>query len=223
MVTKIASSLTNVIIDSPGYGETMRILRRCIEDSASELLFANLALSIGRRVHFDSKHDLTIDDIPCEVKTVHDKYFITKDEKGQISFFTKKEEFGEISLLEELIAQVLRTKWNEHLKKAIEKQSGRIVFFNTYSTLLFDLNSRCSENTICCLSFDEVLQLATSVANSAELKIPLVCSSCIVSIPFDQKFFFAKIPIIRRSDGKFVLDEESFNGAELMKSVIYSK
>jgi hypothetical protein len=92
--TKIARSLTNVIIDSPGYGETMRILRRCIDDSASGLLFANLSLSIGRRVHFDFKHDLTIDDIPCEVKTVHDKYFITKDEKGQISFFTKKEEFG---------------------------------------------------------------------------------------------------------------------------------
>jgi hypothetical protein len=65
--------------------------------------------------------------------------------------------------------------------------------------------------------------LTTSVANSDELKIPLVCSSCIVSLPFDQKFFFAKIPIIRGSDGKFVLDEGSINGTELMKSVVYSK
>lgn len=221
--TKISGSLTIVELDSANFQKNMSILTGDIKDCASELMFAVLALDGKRNVQFDSKHDLTVDGIPCEVKTIHDRYYVSRGDNGKITFAAKKEGFGDISLLKELIAQVLRKKWKDHLKTAISHQIGKIILFNTYSTVLYDLNSMCNEGTISCLSFREILDSAISYTNSDNTIIPLICCTCIVSNPFDQSFFLAQIPIMSDSEDKIVLDEQRFNEPNLSENLYYQK
>jgi hypothetical protein len=65
----------------------------------------------GKPLSFDGIHDFSINDIPCEVKTIHDQTIITKDDDGKAVIGSKKEEFGELSLKSEMVEQIMRKKY----------------------------------------------------------------------------------------------------------------
>jgi hypothetical protein len=51
-------------------------VRNDIEDCASELVFARCPVAQDKKVSFDGIHDLIVDDIPVEIKTIHDKIMV---------------------------------------------------------------------------------------------------------------------------------------------------
>ena len=79
-----------------------------IDDCVSELMFAGLAVNSGKPLSFDGIHDFSINDIPCEVKTIHDQMIVTKDDDGKTVIGSKKEKFGELSLKSEMVEQIMK-------------------------------------------------------------------------------------------------------------------
>jgi hypothetical protein len=123
----------------PGMEFKLSKLRDKLDDCVSELMFAGMTSFFLPNIVFDNKHDFLIKDIPCEVKTIHDKIRIAKDESGNRIVMTKKESFGQISLKAETTDQILRRKYWKDLRKAVS-QGGKIIFVNaSFSTIAHDL------------------------------------------------------------------------------------
>jgi hypothetical protein len=115
-------------------------IRNDIDDCVSELMFSGLAVNFGKPLSFDGIHDFSINDIPCEVKTIHDQMIITKNDDGKTVIGSKKEEFGELSLKSEIVEQVMRRKYGSDIKKAVE-QGSKIIFINaSFSTVAHDIS-----------------------------------------------------------------------------------
>jgi hypothetical protein len=53
-------------------------------------MFAGLSVNAGKPLSFDGIHDFSINNIPCEVKTIHDQMIITKDDDGKTVIGSKK-------------------------------------------------------------------------------------------------------------------------------------
>jgi hypothetical protein len=121
--------------------DKLDIFRTAIDCCSSEVMFASLATKVGRQVSFDGVHDLVINDIPAEVKTIHNKIILKMDNEGNHYVMAKGEKFGEISLKPEIVEEVARKKWGDHIGKAI-CQGGLIIFVNaTFSSVLQDYNA----------------------------------------------------------------------------------
>jgi hypothetical protein len=80
-------------------------------------MFAGLAIDSGKLLSFDDIHDLLINNIPCEVKTIHEEMVITKHDDNKAVIGSKKEKFGELSLKTEMVEQVIRKKYKADIKK----------------------------------------------------------------------------------------------------------
>jgi hypothetical protein len=91
-------------------------MRNDIDDCVSELIFATLALDSGAGLSFKDTHDFLINDIPCEVKTVHDEIIILEDEAGKLVPASKKEGFGVLSLKRETTEQLMRKKYRKNMR-----------------------------------------------------------------------------------------------------------
>jgi hypothetical protein len=64
----------------------------------------------------DGVHDLVINDIPAEVKTIHDKIILKMDIEGNHYGTAKGAKFGEISLKPEIAEEVARKKWRDQIQ-----------------------------------------------------------------------------------------------------------
>ena len=120
----------------------MQKLRETIQNCSSEAMFAALCQDENIDVSFDGKHDLIIKGIAAEVKTIHDKITVRlanqENLKLQIRVPTNR---GSSNKKQDLIKEILRSKWADHIGKAIE-QGGRIVFINsTFTSVSQDLNA----------------------------------------------------------------------------------
>ena len=155
---------------------------------------------------------------PCEVKSINDKMISdVKDDKIILS--QKGEQFGEIGLIQELITQIIRNKWKDHLIYAIERQYAKIILFHTDSSLIMnDLNAWCRsfEPDEICFSYSNILDMTLDFLHSNNKKfIPLIICSSIASIKFDQRYVLVKIPIIRNSVKENKLDHNRFNESNI--------
>ena len=68
-------------------------LRDDIDDCVSELMFVGLILNFNMRVSFKDKTDFMLENVPCEVKTIHDEIVVKQDQKDNIVIMSKKRRF----------------------------------------------------------------------------------------------------------------------------------
>lgn len=149
-----------------------------MDDCVSELMFAGLALNSDAPLSFHGIHDFSINDIPCEVKTIHDQMIFTKGDNGKTVIGSKKEEFGQLSLKSEMVEQVMRNKYTSDIKKAVE-QGGKIIFINaSFSTAphdvaAIDYNNNIDGNK----KFNQLFQNALqNVQASSSNRLPVLVS-----------------------------------------------
>lgn len=202
-------------------------MRNDIDDCVSELMFAGLGVNSGKPLSFDGIHDLSIDDIPCEVKTIHDQIIITKYDDKKTVIGSKKEEFGELSLKSEMVEQVLRKKFKADIKEALE-QGGKIIFINaSFSTVAhdaaaIDYNNNIDGNK----KFNQLLQNALqNVRASSTNSLPVIVSVDSVAFFQQQSFVWYQtyysfyVPIMITIDGKTLLDESRYTYYNMTNSI----
>ena len=192
-------------------------LRDDIDDCVSELMFTGLILNFNMEVSFKGKHDFMLQNIPCEVKTIHDEIVIGHDQNDNIVPMSKKEDFGQLSLKDETIEQILRNKYKKDIKDAIE-QGGKIVFINaSFSTVAHDILSidfmnNIDEDKI----FKQILLKLINTDKSIEIQnIPVVIGIGAVSSVMDefiwyQTYFSFTVPVIIDSKQRLNLDENTY-------------
>jgi hypothetical protein len=177
-------------------------------------------------ISFDGIHDLLVDDIPCEVKTIHDEMIITKDDDKTI-IGSEKEEFGELSLKREIVEQVLRKKYKDDIKKALE-QGGKIIFINaSFSTVAHDAAAIDYDNNIDGnKKFNQLLQNALqNVQASSNNSLPVIVSIDSValfqqqSVSWYQTYYSFYVPIVITKDGKILLDESRYTDYNMTNSI----
>jgi hypothetical protein len=216
--TKLSRSLDSIEKEDLDFEVGLDIFIDNIKHCCSELMFSFITLYSGKNVVFNKKHDLMIEGFPCEVKSINDKMISdVKDDKIILS--QKGEEFGEIGLIQELIIQIIRNKWKDHLIYAIERQNAKIILFHTDSSLIMnDLNAWCRsfEPDEICFSYSNILDITLDFLRIInKMFIPLIICSSIASIKFDQRYVLAKIPIIRNSVNENKLDHNRFNESNI--------
>lgn len=198
-----------------------------MDDCVSELMFAGLAVNSGEPISFDGIHDFSINDIPCEVKTIHDQMIVTTDDNGKTVIGSKKEEFGKLSLKGEIVEQVMRNKYTSHIKKGVE-QGGKIIFINaSFSTVAHDVAAIDYNNNIDGnKKFNQLLQNALqNIQASSSNSLPVIIS--VDSVAFFQQISFVwyqtyysfYVPIIIAKDGKVMLDESRYTDYNITNSI----
>ncbi len=202
-------------------------IRNDIDDCVSELMFAGLAVNSGKPLSFDGIRDFSINDIPCEVKTIHDQMIITKNDGGKTVIGSKKEEFGELSLKSKLVEQVMRRKYRSDIKKAV-KQGGKIIFINaSFSTVAHDVAAIDYNNNIDGnKKFNQLLQNALqNVQAISSNSLPVIVSVDSVAFFQQQSFVWYQtyysfyVPIIIAKDGKVMLDENRYTDYNITNSI----
>jgi hypothetical protein len=189
-----------------------------IDDCISELMFAGLILNFNMEVSFKDEHDFMLQNIPCEVKTIHDEIVLGKEQNNNIVPMSKKEDFGHLSLKDEIIEQILRNKYKKDIKEAIE-QGGKIVFINaSFSTVAHDILSMDFMNNIDGnKKFKEILLKLIDIGPSPEIKnIPVIVGIGAVSsvkneFVWYQTYFTFTVPVIIDSKQQLHLDENNYN------------
>ena len=198
-----------------------------IDDCVSELMFAGLAVNSGKPLSFDGIHDFSINDIPCEVKTIHDQMIVTKDNDGKTVVGSKKEKFGELSLKDEMVEQVLRNKYKSDIKKAVE-QGGKIIFIDvSFSTVAHDVAAIDYKNNIDGnKKFNQLLQNALQhMQASLSDSLPVIVSVDSVAFFQQQSFVWYQtyysfyVPIIIAKEGKVMLDESRYSDYNITNSI----
>ena len=192
--------------------------REDIDDCVSELMFAGLILNFNMEVSFKDEHDFMLQNIPCEVKTIHDEIVLGKEQNNNIVPMSKKEDFGHLSLKDEIIEQILRNKYKKDIKEAIE-QGGKIVFINaSFSTVAHDILSMDFMNNIDAnKKFKQILLKLIDIGPSPEIKnIPVIVGIGAVSsvkneFVWYQTYFTFNVPIIIDSKQQLHLDENNYN------------
>ena len=191
-------------------------LRDDIDDCVSELMFAGLMLIFNMEVSFKDKHDFMIQNIPCEVKTIHDEMVIGKDQDGNIVPMSKKEDFGRLSLKDETIEQILRNKYKKDIRDAIE-QGGKIVFINaTFSTVAHDIlaidfmNNRNGDEKLKQI----LLGLNTDISKEIQ-SVTVVVGIGAVAMKDDlvwyQTYFSFPVSVVIDSNKRLLLDEKNYD------------
>jgi len=147
-------------------------------------------------VSFDGKHDLTIGGIPAEVKTIHDKITIRPSNQEnlilQIRAPTNK---ASSNKKQELIKEVLRGKWADHIEKAIE-QGGRIVFINsTFTSVSQDLNALELIGKGCA-TFHNLLERSIRLAETPEKShLPIIIAVGAMYYSYHQSYYMFSAPV----------------------------
>jgi hypothetical protein len=76
-------------------------------------------------------NDFVVDDNAVEVKTIHDK--LTTIQLNLSENYLQKslpDSFNLDDLKNEICSQIKRKKWTDHLENAINRQKGKLLFFN---------------------------------------------------------------------------------------------
>ena len=196
-----------------------------IDDCVSELMFAGLSVNSGRLLLFDDIHDFSINDIPCEVKTIHDQVIIAHTYDGKTVIGSKKEEFGELSLKDEIVEQVMRNKYKFDIKKAVE-QGGKIIFIDaSFSTVAHDVAAIDYNNDIDGnRKFNQLLQNALQNCQACS-SLPVIVGVGSVAFFQQQSFVWYQtyysfyVPIIIAKGGKVMLDESRYNDYNITNSI----
>lgn len=187
----------------------MDLFRNALEDYLSELMFPSL-ISTQKKVSFDPKHDFVVEGIPVEVKTIHDRIIVQNDGHGDYYPLVKNEKFGVITTKEEIVEQVTRKKWSDHIGKAI-KQGGLMLFVNaTSSAIMQDVNALnlINENG---QSLEDILFLSfESITKNKITQFPVIVSISAMSYNYQQTNFLVKVPV-KEISGKLNLGKVSSN------------
>jgi hypothetical protein len=187
-------------------------------------MFAGLSVNSGRPLSFDGIHDFLINDIPCEVKTIHDQIIITKNDDGKTVIGSKKEKFGELSLRTEMVEQVMRNKYKSDIKKAVE-QGGKIIFINaSFSTATHDVaRIDYSNNVDGNKKFNQLLQNAVqNVRASSSDNLPVVVSVGSLAIEqqvWYQTYYSFYVPVVIANNGKIMLDDSRYTDYNITNSI----
>jgi hypothetical protein len=200
-------------------------IRNDVDDCVSELMFSGLAKDSGRSLSFDG-HDFLIDNIPCEVKTIHDEIIVTKNEDRQTVIGSKKEKFGELSLRTEMMEQAMRKKYKDDIRKAIE-QGGKIIFISAaFSTVAHDVAKIDYDNNIDGnKKFNQLLQNAIqSVQAKSSNSLPVIVSVGSLAIQpqssmWYQTYYSFYVPIVTAKDGKVTLDESRYTDYNIINYI----
>jgi len=201
-------------------------MRNDIDDCVSELMFAGLAIDYGAEVSFKNTHDFLINDIPCEVKTIHDEIFIVKGGDDKLVPASKKENFGILSLKIETLKQIMRKKYKKHIMDAIE-QGGRIIFINSsFSTVAHNIASvDFGSNVDCNEKFNQLLQNAVKHVQSNSISyLPVIVSIGLQadrrgSTIWYQTYYSFNVAIMISKDRKAILDESKYDEYNLINSL----
>lgn len=149
---------------------------------------------------------------------------ITKDDDNKTVIGSEKEEFGEISLKSEMVEQVLRKKYKDDIKKALE-QGGKIIFINaSFSTVAHDAAAIDYDNNIDGnKKFNQLLQNALQASSTNSLPVIVSVDSVAFfqqqSVAWYQTYYSFYVPIVTTKDGKILLDESRYSDYNMTNSI----
>lgn len=185
----------NVLRQNPNFQKNLLDLIDSVNNFSNELMFACLCQAAKHEISTKGKHDFVVDGEAAEAKTIHDKVLLDQLDlpKGYLQK-SLPPLFSLDDLLKEICNQIKRKKWIKHLKCAIEKQKGKLLFFNVthspelYNVLIF-LEEKTKKRT-----FEEIINDALKLSNESNL-IPVVVMLEGIHLSHIQHCFMLSIPV----------------------------
>jgi hypothetical protein len=175
-------------------------------DFYSEMMFAVLSRLAGHNVSLNKSNDFVVDNNIAEVKSIHDKFDVNKSDPNSSPFLQMSlpDPFTIADLKDMISGQVRRGKWISHLKKAIQKQKGKIIFFNaTHSQGLYYVSNFLEEKQLR-KGYDAMLNASLSFVNNND-SMPVLVMLENIHEHHKTTFFCFLVPI-KNKDSNQELD-----------------